>query len=168
MGFRFGDSRSADVGQQLAQAAVLEDFLYERGVVAIAEIDTRRLTRVLRDQGPLNGAIVSGEELAAIGEAGAVSLAKAFPGLKAWTWPVVSAKNPYRWDESVWSLGSGYGASSDTRFRVVAYDFGVKRNILRMLAARGCEITVVPAQTPAVRYWPCSQTGCFYRMVRRP
>ncbi len=101
----------------------LEDFLSERGVVAIAEIDTRRLTRVLRDQGPLNGAILSGEELAVIGEAGAVSLAKAFPGLQGMDLArVVGAKNLYRWDESVWSLGSGYGASSDTRFRVVAYD----------------------------------------------
>ncbi len=140
----------------------LEDFLSERGVVAIAEIDTRRLTRVLRDQGPLNGAIVSGEELAAIGEAGAVSLAKAFPGLKGMDLArVVSAKNLYRWDERVWSLGSGYGDSSDTRFRVVAYDFGVKRNILRMLAARGCEITVVPAQTPASEVLAMQPDGVF-------
>jgi len=140
----------------------LEDFLSERGVVAIAEIDTRRLTRVLRDQGPLNGAIVSGEELAAIGEDGAVSLAKAFPGLKGMDLArVVSAKHPYRWDESVWSLGSGYGVSCDTRFRVVAYDFGVKRNILRMLAARGCEITVVPAQTPASEVLAMQPDGVF-------
>ena len=140
----------------------LEDFLSVRGVVAIAEIDTRRLTRVLRDQGPLNGAIVSGEELAAIGEDGAVSLAKAFPGLKGMDLArVVSAKNLYRWDESAWSLGSGYGASSDTRFRVVAYDFGVKRNILRMLAARGCEITVVPAQTPASEVLAMQPDGVF-------
>ena len=141
----------------------LEDFLSVRGVVAIAEIDTRRLTRVLRDQGPLNGAIVSGEELAAIGEAGAVSLAKAFPGLKGMDLArVVSAKNLYRWDESVWSLGSGYGASSDTRFRVVAYDFGVKHNIMRRLASYGCRITVVPASMPAAEVMAMEPDGILF------
>ncbi len=140
----------------------LADFLTERGVVAIAEIDTRRLTRLLRDQGPLNGAIVSGEELAAIGESGAVSLAKDFPGLEGMDLArVVSAKSHYSWDQSVWSLGSGYSAGANLRFRVVAYDFGVKRNILRMLAERGCEITVVPAQTPAGEVLAMQPDGVF-------
>ena len=115
----------------------LEDFLSER-----VWWRSRRLIPSPHQRarsGSLNGAIVSGEELAAIGETGAVSRVKHFRLRPDLAW-VVSAKNLYRWDESAWSLGSGYGASYDTRFRVVAYDFGVKRNILRMLAARGCEI----------------------------
>ena len=140
----------------------LEDFISERGVVGVAEIDTRRLTRLLRDQGPLNGAIVSGPELDAIGESGAIDLARKFPGLKGMDLAkVVSAKGQYSWDESLWKLGSGYVAGAGARFRVVAYDYGVKRNILRMLAARGCEITVVPAETPASKVLAMQPDGVF-------
>lgn len=140
----------------------LEEFLRQRDVVAIADIDTRRLTRLLRDKGPMNGAIVTGRELAAIGEAGAVALAQKFPGLKGMDLAkVVSSKESYSWDESEWVLGEGYGAQNEARYRVVAYDFGVKRNILRMLVARGCEVTVVPAQTPASEVLAMNPNGVF-------
>lgn len=140
----------------------LDEFLRQRDVVAIAEIDTRRLTRLLRDKGPMNGAIVTGRELAAIGEEGAVALALEFPGLKGMDLAkVVSSGKRYNWEEAEWAIGRGYGASDESRHRVVAYDFGVKRNILRMLVARGCEVTVVPAQTPASEVMAMNPSGVF-------
>lgn len=140
----------------------LGEFLRQRKVVAIAEVDTRRLTRLLRDKGPMNGAIVTGKELAAIGEEGAVALARGFPGLKGMDLAkVVSSSKRYAWEEGEWALGQGQGASDESRHRVVAYDFGVKRNILRMLVARGCEVTVVPAQTPASEVMAMNPSGVF-------
>lgn len=140
----------------------LGEFLSQRNVVAIAEIDTRRLTRLLRDKGPMNGAIVTGKELAAIGEEGAVALAREFPGLKGMDLAkVVSSSKRYTWEEGEWAIGQGHGASDESRHRVVAYDFGVKRNILRMLVARGCEVTVVPAQTPASEVMAMNPSGVF-------
>ncbi len=140
----------------------LQDFLVERKVVAIAEIDTRRLTRHLRDHGPLNGCIVSGAELAQLGEEGAIAKAKAFPGLKGMDLAkVVSTKENYAWTEGVWDLVNGHSDAKADKFRVVAYDFGAKRNILRMLAERGCEITVVPAQTPAADVLAMNPDGIF-------
>jgi carbamoyl-phosphate synthase small subunit len=140
----------------------LGEFLSQRNVVAIAEIDTRRLTRLLRDKGPMNGAIVTGKELAAIGEEGAVALAREFPGLKGMDLAkVVSSSKRYTWEEGEWAIGQGHGASDESRHRVVAYDFGVKRNILRMLLARGCEVTVVPAQTPASEVMAMNPSGVF-------
>jgi len=140
----------------------LGEFLSQRNVVAIAEIDTRRLTRLLRDKGPMNGAIVTGKELAAIGEEGAVALAREFPGLKGMDLAkVVSSSKRYTWEEGEWAIGQGHGASDESRHRVVAYDFGVKRNILRMLMARGCEVTVVPAQTPAREVMAMNPSGVF-------
>ena len=140
----------------------LGEFLSQRNVVAIAEIDTRRLTRLLRDKGPMNGAIVTGKELAAIGEEGAVALARGFPGLKGMDLAkVVSSSKRYAWEEGEWALGQSQGASDESRHRVVAYDFGVKRNILRMLMARGCEVTVVPAQTPASEVMAMNPSGVF-------
>lgn len=140
----------------------LGEFLSQRNVVAIAEIDTRRLTRLLRDKGPMNGAIVTGKELAAIGEEGAVALARKFPGLKGMDLAkVVSSSKRYTWEEGEWAIGQGHGASDESRHRVVAYDFGVKRNILRMLMARGCEVTVVPAQTPASEVMAMNPSGVF-------
>lgn len=140
----------------------LEDFLVSRNVVAIADIDTRRLTRLLRDKGPLNGAIVtfdSGEEGA---EDQALALAKEFPGLKGMDLAKeVTTAETYTWNEGVWQLGSGHIAGEKPRFKVVAYDFGVKRNILRMLVARGCEVTVVPAQTPASEALAMQPDGIF-------
>jgi carbamoyl-phosphate synthase small subunit len=122
----------------------LSDYLQRENCVAIADIDTRKLTRVLRDKGAQAGAILVGNDADA-----AVALARSFPGMAGLDLArVVSASQPYEWRETEWTLGSGYGAQADVRFHVVAYDFGVKRNILRMLASRGCRITVLPAQTP--------------------
>jgi carbamoyl-phosphate synthase small subunit len=122
----------------------LSDYLQRENCVAIADIDTRKLTRILRDKGAQPGAIVVGEDADA-----AVALARSFPGMAGLDLArVVSTKQPYAWTETEWVLGKGYGALTAPRFHVVAYDFGVKRNILRMLASRGCRITVLPAQTP--------------------
>ena len=140
----------------------LQDFLVERKVVAIAEIDTRRLTRVLRDKGPLNGCIVSGTKLETLGEEGAIAKAKEFPGLKGMDLAkVVSTKAQYPWAEGVWDLVDGHRKDVPSRFRVVAYDFGAKRNILRMLVERGCEVMVVPAQTPAADVLAMNPDGIF-------
>jgi carbamoyl-phosphate synthase small subunit len=140
----------------------LQDFLVERNVVAIAEIDTRRLTRVLRDKGPLNGCIVSGAALENMGEGGAVDKAKEFPGLKGMDLAkVVSTKVQYPWTEGVWDLVNGHSKDVPSRFSVVAYDFGAQRNILRILVERGCEVTVVPAQTPAADVLAMNPDGIF-------
>jgi carbamoyl-phosphate synthase small subunit len=140
----------------------LQDFLVERKVVAIAEIDTRRLTRVLRDKGPLNGCIVSGTKLETLGEEGAIAKAKEFPGLKGMDLAkVVSTKAQYPWTEGAWDLVDGHRKDVPSRFRVVAYDFGAKRNILRMLVERGCEVMVVPAQTPAADVLAMNPDGIF-------
>ncbi len=140
----------------------LDEFLKERNVVAIADIDTRRLTRLLRDKGPLNGAIVSGAAVSEAAEEQALALAREFPGLKGMDLAkVVSAKESYQWTEGVWDLETGYGDANANSFKVVAYDFGVKRNILRMLAARGCQVTVVPAQTAAAEVLAMNPDGVF-------
>ncbi len=125
----------------------LPEFLREHGVVAIGDIDTRRLTRVLREKGAQGGCIVAGEGADA---AQAVASARAFPGLAGMDLArEVSVAEPYVWRQGTWALGEGYRAGAPTRFAVLAYDFGIKRNILRKLAERGCGITVVPATTPA-------------------
>jgi len=123
----------------------LGSYLKKHGIVAIAGIDTRKLTRILREKGAQAGCILAGE----VDEAKALAMAKAFPGLAGMDLAkVVSAKEGYAWSEAEWTL-KGYKQRGDERFHVVAYDFGVKRNILRMLAERGVSLTVVPAQTPA-------------------
>ena len=140
----------------------LQDFLVERKVVAIAEIDTRRLTRSLRDKGPLNGCIVAGAELDVLGEEGAIAKAREFPGLKGMDLAkVVSTQEQYPWTEGVWDLVDGHRKDVPSRFRVVAYDFGAKRNILRMLVERGCDVMVVPAQTPAADVLAMNPDGIF-------
>lgn len=140
----------------------LQEFLVERNVVAIAEIDTRRLTRLLRDKGALNGCIVSGAQLDALGEDGAVAKAQGFPGVKGMDLAkVVSTKDVYAWTEGVWDLVEGHRTEVPSRFRVVAYDFGAKRNILRLLVERGCEVTVVPAETPAAAVLAMNPDGIF-------
>ena len=140
----------------------LDEFLKSRGVVAIANIDTRRLTRLLRQKGALNGSIMSGEALQIGGETEAIAKARAFPGLKGMDLARdVTTTDSYVWDEGVWELGSGYSGKGSGRFKVVAYDFGVKRNILRMLVARGCEVTVVPAQTSADAVLAMKPDGVF-------
>ncbi|WP_206074296.1 glutamine-hydrolyzing carbamoyl-phosphate synthase small subunit [Marinobacter fuscus] len=137
----------------------LSDYLKNNNIVGIADIDTRRLTRILRDKGSQNGAIVTGENAT---PERALELAKAFPGLKGMDLAkVVSCEKPYQWSQAEWDLDSGYAERSDARFKVVAWDYGVKYNILRMLAARGCDITVVPAQTPAAEVLAMNPDGIF-------
>jgi len=137
----------------------LPEFLHSNNVVAVAGIDTRRLTRLLREKGAQNGCIVAGPGIDA--EA-AVAAARAFPGLKGMDLArEVTTGKPYPWREGTWTLGQGHRTPGDARFRVVAYDFGVKRNILRMLADRGCDITVVPATTPAAQVLDTAPDGVF-------
>jgi carbamoyl-phosphate synthase small subunit len=125
----------------------LPAWLRARRVVAIADIDTRKLTRLLRDRGAQNGCVMAGD---AIDRDAAISAARAFPGLKGMDLAKeVSSADRYGWAEGSLDLDSGAFARPASRFHVIAYDFGVKRNILRMLVDRGCRLTVVPAQTPA-------------------
>ena len=140
----------------------LNEFLKGRNVIGIAEIDTRRLTRLLRSEGPLNGCLLSNANPSKESEEKAIGLAKDFPGLKGMDLAkVVSAAKQYQWSEGVWDIVSGYRSPHASRFKVVAYDFGLKRNILRMLVGRGCEVTVVPAQTPAVEVLALNPDGIF-------
>lgn len=137
----------------------LDDYLRSNNIVGIADIDTRRLTRILREKGSQNGAIVAGAEATA---ERALELAKAFPGLKGMDLAKeVTSEKVWNWTQSEWTLDAGYGERGDARFKVVAYDYGVKFNILRMLAARGCDITVVPAQTPASEVLAMNPDGVF-------
>ena len=140
----------------------LNEFLKERNVVAIAEIDTRRLTRLLRGKGSLNGCLLSCTAIGKEDETKAIKLAKDFPGLKGMDLAkVVSVAQQYRWSEGVWDISVGYQTGHGSRFKVVAYDFGLKRNILRMLVGRGCEIIVVPAQTTALEVLALNPDGIF-------
>ena len=140
----------------------LQDFLQDQGVVAIAEIDTRRLTRLLREKGSLNGCLLSGPELERGGTERALAEARAFPGLKGMDLArEVSVKKSFEWNQGSWTLGAGYQDAGASRFRVAAYDFGVKQNILRLLSARGCAVTVVPAMTPAQEVLALEPDGVF-------
>src|SRR5690606_18207714 len=126
--------------------AALPEWLADRGVVAIAGIDTRRLTRLLRERGSQNGAVMAGD----IDVDRAIEAARKFPGLKGMDLAqVVSTDSRYQWNEGDLDLDAGTFRTVAPRLRVVAWDFGVKRNILRMLADRGCDVTVVPARTSA-------------------
>ncbi|RRQ20731.1 glutamine-hydrolyzing carbamoyl-phosphate synthase small subunit [Thiohalobacter thiocyanaticus] len=138
----------------------LGDYLLESGVVGIADIDTRRLTRILREKGAQNGCIMAGDQL---DEAAALEAAKGFPGLKGMDLArEVTTADRYEWAQGTWSLEDGLPApAADLPHHVVAYDFGVKRNILRMLADRGCRLTVVPAQTPASEVMALNPDGVF-------
>ncbi len=139
----------------------LSDYLRSRGVVAIADIDTRALTRILREKGAQNGCLVAGEN---IDEAAAIAAARDFEGLKGMDLAKeVTVAEPYTWTEGSWVLGEGHQQprADDLSWHVVAYDFGVKRNILRMLVDRGCRLTVVPAQTPAAEVLALVPDGVF-------
>ncbi len=137
--------------------ATLGEYLERERVVAIADLDTRRLTRILRDRGAQPGAILAGGD-----EDAAIRLARSFPGMAGLDLAqVVSVASPYEWQETAWHLGSGFGRLQEPRLHVVAYDFGVKRNILRLLASRGCRITVVPAKTPAAEARRLRPDGVF-------
>jgi len=136
----------------------LGDYLNSQNIVAIADIDTRRLTRILREKGAQNGCIMAGR----IDEAEALEKARAFPGLAGMDLAqVVTSAARYEWSEAEWKLGTGYASREQERFHVVAYDYGVKRNILRMLASRGCRLTVVPAKTPAAEVLAMNPDGVF-------
>uniref|UniRef100_A6W2K2 Carbamoyl phosphate synthase small chain n=1 Tax=Marinomonas sp. (strain MWYL1) TaxID=400668 RepID=A6W2K2_MARMS len=137
----------------------LDSYLKRKGVVGIADIDTRKLTRILREKGALAGCIIAGENL---DEAAAVAAAKAFPGLKGMDLAKeVTVEKAYEWTESTWDLVKGHTTPESFDFHVVAYDYGVKRNILRMLVERGCRITVVPAKTPASDVLAMNPDGVF-------
>ena len=137
----------------------LPEYLARQNIVAIAGIDTRRLTRILRDKGALNGCILAGEGIDA---ETALAKARAFPGLNGMDLAkVVSVREPYRWTEGVYDLDLAAFTQPDTRYRVVAYDYGTKLNILRLLASHGCDITVVPAQTPAADVLAMKPDGVF-------
>ena len=136
----------------------LDECLKRHNIVAIAGIDTRRLTRILREKGAQSGALLAGEGDAAK----ALAAARAFPGLAGMDLAkVVSTQRSYEWREGVWTLGKGHALPDTTKFHVAAYDFGVKRNILRLLAERGCRVTVVPAQTPAKEVLALAPDGVF-------
>ena len=143
----------------------LSEYLQREGTVAIANIDTRRLTRVLRTKGAQNGCILTlplGEPLTDAHAADTTRKAKAAPSMSGLDLAkVVSETESYEWTETEWELGVGYGRQAAARFHVVAYDFGVKRNILRMLASRGCRVTVVPAQTTAAAALALQPDGIF-------
>jgi len=139
----------------------LHEYLVDNNVVAIADIDTRRLTRLLREKGAQNGCIMAGENL---NEERAFELARGFAGLKGMDLAKeVTTGSMYQWRETTWSLRDGYQVRADDELplHVVAYDYGVKRNILRMLVNRGCHLTVVPAQTPAAEVLALKPDGVF-------
>ena len=136
----------------------LSDYLVANNVVAIADIDTRKLTRILREKGAQAGCIIAGAE----NEAEALAQAKAFPGLSGMDLAkVVSVKESYEFAEGEWDLASGYAKPSNPAFHVVAFDYGVKRNILRMLTSRGCKVTVLPAQATAEQALALKPDGVF-------
>jgi carbamoyl-phosphate synthase small subunit len=143
----------------------LTQYLQDEGTVAIADIDTRKLTRILRERGAQNGCIIGlaqGQAITPELEQQAVAQARQAPSMAGQDLAqVVSVDRPYEWTETEWRLGSGYGRTVSPRFHVVAYDFGVKRNILRMLAERGCRVTVLPARTPAAKALALNPDGIF-------
>jgi carbamoyl-phosphate synthase small subunit len=143
----------------------LPQYLRDEGTVAIAGIDTRRLTRILRTKGAQNGCILTlglGDSLTATHRDEAIGLARAAPSMAGLDLArEVTAPSTSEWTDTEWVLGQGYGTAEKPRFHVVAYDFGVKRNILRMLASRGCRVTVVPAQTSASRVLELKPDGIF-------
>ncbi|HEY5734100.1 MAG TPA: glutamine-hydrolyzing carbamoyl-phosphate synthase small subunit [Gammaproteobacteria bacterium] len=142
------------------QQSSLQEYLHKNQVVAIANIDPRRLTRLLRDKGAQNGCLVTGDE---IDESAALAAARAFPGLAGMDLArEVTTSEQYEWQEGVWQLeGNKHQCPESGSYKVVAYDYGIKRNILRMLTQRGCAVTVVPAQTPAEDVLALAPDGVF-------
>ena len=140
----------------------LADYLKKNGIIAIADIDTRKLTRILREKGAQAGCIVASDQLGSLLDAArALAEANSFPGLAGMDLAqVVSVSKPYEWAEAEWTL-KGYAAPIAPKYHVVAYDYGVKRNILRMLAARGCKLTVVPAKTAGADVLAMRPDGVF-------
>lgn len=147
------------IASNFRNQADLDSYLKKHNILGIADIDTRRLTRILRDKGAQNGCIMTGN----IDEATALEAAKKFAGLKGMDLAKeVTCQEAHIWDSGSWQLGQGFsGLPEGKRFKVVAYDFGAKANILRMLVDRGCELTVVPAQTPASEVLAMNPDGVF-------
>ena len=140
----------------------LQSYLEQSGCVAIAEVDTRRLTRLIREKGALAGCIFAGPGAAtAEGQQLALQQARDFPGLQGMDLAIEVTGEQRLWRETAWQLGSGYGELTEPTLRVVAYDFGIKANILRLLASRGCEVIVVPAQTSAEEALSHAPDGIF-------
>ena len=140
----------------------LAEYLLDNKIVAIADIDTRKLTRILREKGAQTGVIIAGEADEAKALAQAATLIAGFPGLNGMDLAkVVSCTQAYVATEGEWALGQGYAAAPETKFHVVAFDYGVKRNILRMLVSRGCKVTVLPAQTSAAEALAYKPDGVF-------
>jgi len=136
----------------------LPGYLQDQKIPGIAGIDTRKLTRILRDKGAQSGCLMGGK----VDEAFALQQARAFPGLAGMDLAkVVSCDKPYQWNQSEWALGAGYRTQATTSYHVVAYDYGVKHNILRMLASRGCKLTVLPAQASAEEALALKPDGVF-------
>ncbi len=147
-----------DVHSNFRAEMSLPSYLQQHNIVAIADIDTRKLTRILREKGAQNGCMQAG----ALDEAAAIAAARAAPSMAGLDLAkVVSVTEAYDWSGSTWALGEGYRAQTKKVFRVVAYDFGAKHNILRMLAERGCALTVVPAQTRAAEVLKLKPDGVF-------
>lgn len=153
------------VASNFRKTQTLTEYLVAEGTVAIANIDTRQLTRQLRTQGAQNGcimALAAGETVTKEAIEKAVAAAKGAPNMAGLDLAkVVSSASSYAWTEAEWTLGQGYGQQTAPKFHVVAYDFGVKKNILRMLAERGCKVTVVPAQTSAAEVLKLNPNGIF-------
>ncbi len=143
----------------------LSDYLRAQNTVAISNIDTRKLTRMLRTQGAQNGAIfglAAGEEVTPAIVDKAIAAARGAPDMSGLDLAqVVSVQESYDWTQTEWQLGKGYGTQDAPKYHVVAFDYGVKKNILRMLAERGCKITVVPAKTPASQVRKLNPDGVF-------
>jgi carbamoyl-phosphate synthase small subunit len=136
----------------------LSDYLKAQAVAAIAGIDTRRLTRILREKGAQSGCLMAGR----VDEAFALKEARAFPGLAGMDLAkVVSCTKSYEWNQTVWALGRGYGSLTFPKYHVVAYDYGIKYNILRKLASRGCRVTVLPAQASSEKALALKPDGIF-------
>lgn len=153
------------IASNFRSTETLPAYLQREGTVAIADIDTRRLTRLLREKGAQNGAIVglaAGEGVTQAHIDAAVAAAQAAPSMAGLDLAkVVSTPHAYEWTQTEWQLGAGFGTLQAPRFHVVAYDFGVKKNILRMLSSRGCRVTVVPAQTSAAEVLAMNPDGVF-------
>ena len=147
------------VASNFRSQETLSDYLKRQNVVGISDIDTRKLTRILREKGALAGCIMTGKNL---DEAAALAQAKAFPGLKGMDLAKeVTVSQSYSWAEGSWELGKGHTTPAELPYHVVAYDFGAKRNILRMLVDRGCRLTVVPAKTSAEEVLALNPDGIF-------
>ena len=140
----------------------LNDFMKAQNVVGIAGIDTRKLTRILREKGAQAGCVMTAANVSELNAEAAIAEARGFPGLAGMDLAkVVSTKESYPWSSGEWKLGKGYVEQTEAKYHVVAYDFGVKRNILHMLAQRGCKLTVVPAQTTAAEVFALKPDGVF-------